>query len=173
MSLQTSPLTGQALNPASGGDGPSAKKQRTQNAEGQRDEMNDSKCPDQLDDSAAEQHSSAEAQDGLKGEAGPQLTENFDSMTDTVKAGIYMMQTKTQAVDEKIDELIEVGAQYLETLKQQFIQKMQGVKVELHTYHTGQVQEWSATSVATTEAAVRLHHAKQLMEGIGLQAIQG
>ncbi|KAL0055321.1 hypothetical protein WJX82_010613 [Trebouxia sp. C0006] len=126
MSLQTGPLTGQALNPASGGDGPSAKKQRFQNAEGQGDQVNDSQCPDQLDNSAAEQHSSAEAQDGSKGEAGPQLTEDFDSMTDTVKAGIYMMQTRTQAVDEKIDELIEVGAQRLETLKQQFIQKMQG-----------------------------------------------
>ncbi len=103
MSLQTSPLTGQALNSVSGGDGPSAKKQRTQNAKGQGDQMNDSQCPDQLDDSAAEQQSSAEAQDGSKGEAGPQLTEDFDSMTDTVKAGIYMMQTRTQAVDEKVD----------------------------------------------------------------------
>jgi len=103
MSLQTSPLTGQALNPVSGGDGPSAKKQRFQNAEGQGDQVNDSQCPDQLHDSAAEQHSSAEAQDGSEGEAGPQLTEDFDSMTDTVKTGIYMMQTRTQAVDEKVD----------------------------------------------------------------------
>ncbi|KAL0031952.1 hypothetical protein WJX79_008178 [Trebouxia sp. C0005] len=126
MSLQTKPLTVQALNSVSGGDGPSAKKQRTQVAEGQGDQTNDSQCPDQLDDRAIEQHSSAEAQDGSKGEAGPQLTEDFDSLTDTVKAGIYMMQTRTQAVDEKIDELVEVGVQYLETLKQQFIQKMQG-----------------------------------------------
>ena len=103
MSLQTSPLTGQALNPVSGGDAPSAKKSRTQNAEGQGDQVNDSQCPNQLNDSTAEQQSSAEAHEGSKGEAGPQLTEDFDSMTDTVKAGIYMMQTRTEAVDEKVD----------------------------------------------------------------------
>ena len=43
------------------------------------------------------------------------------------------------------------------------------IKVEIHTYHAGQVQEWSATSAATTAAAVRLHHAEQLVQGLGLQ----
>ena len=44
------------------------------------------------------------------------------------------------------------------------------IKVEIQNFHDSQLQEWSATSAVTTEAAVRLHHAKQLVEGLGLQA---
>ena len=102
MSIHTSPLTGQVLNPASGGDGPSAKKQRTQTADGLESGLHDNQYPHELADGHAEHHATAEAHDGSEGEAGPQLTEDFDSTTDTVKAGIYMMQSRTQAVNEKV-----------------------------------------------------------------------
>ena len=42
----------------------------------------------------------------------------------------------------------------------------------MHNYHDSQIQDWSAASAATTDAAVRLHHAKQLVESLGLQAIK-
>lgn len=46
------------------------------------------------------------------------------------------------------------------------------VKEEICVYHDSQIQDWSATSAVTTEAAVRLHQAKQLVESLGLQAIK-
>ena len=102
MSIHTSPLTGQVLNPASGGDGPSTKKQRTQNADGQENGVHENQYPQELAGSHVEQHAAAEAHDGSEQEAGPQLTNDFDNTTDTVKAGIYMMQSRTQAVNEKV-----------------------------------------------------------------------
>ncbi len=102
MSVQSSPLNGRTLNSASGGDGPSAKKQRTHTPSGLENDLHGNQQYDEPVEDGADQDASAEGQDGSDGEAGPQLTEDFENMTDTVKAGIYMMQTRTQAIDEKV-----------------------------------------------------------------------
>lgn len=45
------------------------------------------------------------------------------------------------------------------------------VKLELHSYYQNQTTEWAGTSASTTELAERLQRAKQLVQGLGLQAI--
>lgn len=45
------------------------------------------------------------------------------------------------------------------------------VKLELRNYYQNQTTEWAGTSNSTTELAERLQHAKQLVQGLGLQAI--
>ena len=45
------------------------------------------------------------------------------------------------------------------------------IKLELHKYYQTHTSEWVATSNATVAAAERLQHAKQLVQGLGLQAI--
>ena len=102
MFRQSSPLKSQDLNTASGGTGPSTKKQRTQTADDQGNLLHDHRHGDERVDHDTQQCASADGQKGSQGQASPQLTEDFDSMTDTVKAGIYMLQARTQAVDEKV-----------------------------------------------------------------------
>ena len=45
------------------------------------------------------------------------------------------------------------------------------VKLELHNYYQNQTTEWASASTSTIELAERLQHAKQLVQGLGLQAI--
>ncbi|KAL3149406.1 hypothetical protein ABBQ32_002202 [Trebouxia sp. C0010 RCD-2024] len=149
------------MDTPSGGTGPSPKRQRTHEADGQdRPEPSNGSLNDRTEN-GPERPATADAAHEAETEGGPQLSESFDNMTETVKAGMFMIHSRAQAADAKV----------FEELKQQFIQKMQGVKIELHNYYQNQTTEWAGTSTSTTELAARLRHAKQLVQGLGLQAI--
>ena len=95
----------EGLNSSCGGNGPSPKRQRTQAVEEQG-------CPTQINDShedltdhAAKRHAAADIAPETETEGGPQLSEGFDNMTETVKAGMFMIQSRTQAADAKVAKL--------------------------------------------------------------------
>ena len=71
-------------------------------------------CPPHVNDShedltgnGPEGLANADAAPEAETEEGPQLSqsEDFDNMTETVKAGMFMIQSRTQAADAKVVEL--------------------------------------------------------------------
>ena len=92
------------LNAPRGGNGPSPKRQRTQVVEGQI-------CPTHIDDSredladnGTKRLATADPAPEAETEGGPQLTQNegLNNMTETVKAGMFMIQSRTQAADARV-----------------------------------------------------------------------
>lgn len=92
----------EGLNSPCGGNGPSPKRQRTQAMEEQgcSPQVNDSH--EDLADHATKRHAAADIAPEAETEGGPQLSEGFDTMTETVKAGMFMIQSRTQAADAKV-----------------------------------------------------------------------
>ena len=93
------------LNTPGGGNGPSPKRQRTQVVNGQV-------CPPHVNDSHEDPTenrtkglANTDAAPETETEGGPQLSAGFDNMTETVKAGMFMIQSRTQAADAKVVEL--------------------------------------------------------------------
>lgn len=94
----------EGLNSPCGGNRPSPKRQRTQAVEEQG-------CPPQVNDShedltdhATKRHAATDIAPETETES-PQLSEGFDTMTETVKAGMFMIQSRTQAADAKVVKL--------------------------------------------------------------------
>lgn len=91
--------------PSSGGDGPATKRSRTQGLQGQDNGLPATENNTEHQQDEAQHHASDVDQNGPEAEAGPQLSEDLDSMTETVKAGMFMIQSRTEAADAKVSEL--------------------------------------------------------------------
>ena len=103
MSLQGTPLGSQHVSINGGASQPSAKKLRVQNSDAREPSPPDSEQYTDNSRTAQQQSQGAQSQDGVEGEEGPQLTTDPESMTDTVRAGIYMMQTRKKAVETQVE----------------------------------------------------------------------
>lgn len=93
------------LNTPSGGNGPSPKRQRTQVVDGQVCPPHGNESHQDLTDNETERVAAIDAAPEAGTEGGPQLSEGFDNMTETVKAGMFMIQSRTQAADIKVLEI--------------------------------------------------------------------
>ena len=93
------------LNTPSGGHGPSSKRQRTQMVDGQVCLPHINESHKDLTDNETERLATSDTAPEAGTEEGPQLSEGFDNMTETVKAGMFMIQSRTQAADVKVVEL--------------------------------------------------------------------
>lgn len=93
------------MDTPSGGTGPSPKRQRTHEADGQdRPEPSNGSLNDRTEN-GPERPATADAAHEAETEGGPQLSESFDNMTETVKAGMFMIHSRAQAADAKVVKL--------------------------------------------------------------------
>ena len=88
----------------SGGDGPATKRPRTQGQEGHDNRVTDIESNTEHQQDEAQQHERNGDQTGQEAEPGPQLGKDLDNMTETVKAGVFMIQSRTQAADAKVSK---------------------------------------------------------------------
>ena len=102
-------------HPNSGGEGPVNKRPRTEGLGGQDDllALTDARDESQQVDTGAD--AAVDAASEAEAATGPQLTEDLDSMTETVRAGMFMMQTRAQAADAKVSHLCISQAPHLQT----------------------------------------------------------
>ena len=94
------------LNTPSGGNGPSPKRQRTQVVDEQDCPPPEIGSHEDLVNKGTERLAPDETALEAETEGGPQLSEGFDNMTETVKAGMFMIQSRTQAADAKVDQAV-------------------------------------------------------------------
>ena len=87
------------LDTSSGG--PSPKRQRTQVADGQ-DSVPFSRSQGDRAENGTERPAATDAAHEAEPEEGPQLSESLDNLTETVKAGMFMIHSRTQAADAKV-----------------------------------------------------------------------
>ena len=104
MSVQGTPLSGPCLTSNGGADARSVKKMRMQSADERQHSLRDGEQHDDMNDKAVQQSCSAQGQEDLEGEAGPQQTTDHACMIDTVRTGVYMMQTRKKAIDAKVQQ---------------------------------------------------------------------
>lgn len=90
------------LVPPSGGNGSSPKRQRIQPAAGQDCSVPSTGSQDERTENGTEGHAINDAAHEVEPEGGPQLSDSFDNMTETVKAGMLMIHSRTQAADAKV-----------------------------------------------------------------------
>ena len=93
------------LNSPIGGNGPSPKRQRTQVVNGQVCPPHANDSHEDLTDNGTERLATMDAAPEAETEEGLQLGEGFGNMTETVKAGMFMIKSRTQAADGKVVEI--------------------------------------------------------------------
>lgn len=107
------------MDTPSGGNGSSPKRQRTHVADGQNCSVPSSGSQDDHTKNGLEHPAVTDAAHETETEGGPQLNESFDNMTETVKAGMFMIHSRTQAADAKVVSLClspnqsKIGCLYL------------------------------------------------------------
>ena len=133
MSVQSTPLSEPCLTANGGIDARSVKKMRMQSADERQHSLRDGHQQDDINDKAAQQSCSAQGQEDAGVEAGPQLSTDHESMTDTVSTGVYMMQTRKKAIDTKV-QMTLVSAHQIQTTSLQvtaFFAPLEGSKLNL------------------------------------------
>ena len=90
------------LEHISGGDGISPKRRRTQKSSWPGSQSPVAEEGRELAEDDPQGNDAPGLQDSAEAGTGPQPAEDFESMTETVKTGLFMIQSRTEAADAKV-----------------------------------------------------------------------
>eukprot|EP00877_Chromochloris_zofingiensis_P008045 jgi/Chrzof1/3494/Cz12g27150.t1 len=119
------------------------------------------------EDDAAMHRDQQGPESGMNGTSGEEL----NNLTETVASGLLAMQGRQADINAKIDGMTAAGLEFLDMIKQSFIERMARIKEEVGAFCNEQSVAWTGLSDETQSSLQRLQAVQTSVQSLGIEVL--